>query len=128
MSSDERDQSEPSLVGWGTVPASGGSGMAATLSWPLLVLSFGDLGTRLRVRPRFVSFFAINSTNVTETPWQAMGRFEYSPDSAAWINQDGQLCRFATFSQIRPFVAEAIRHGVDAQPVKSTYWRAWTLT
>lgn len=102
--------------------------MTVTLSWPLLALSFGGFGARLRVRPKFVSFIAINSTNAIETPWQAMRRFEYSPDSAAWIDQDGQLCRFATFSQITPFVAEAIRHGVDARPVKSTYRRAWTLT
>ncbi len=102
--------------------------MTVTLSWPLLALSCGGFGARLRVRPKFVSFIAINSTNAIETPWHAMRRFEYSPDSAAWINQDGQLCRFATFSQIEPFVAEAIRHGVDAQPVKSTYRRAWTLT
>lgn len=129
MNSDQLHQADASLVGWGTVPVPWGGGMVAVVPWPTLVLSFGDFGARLRVRPRWHALLVTNSRSPVETSWNAMRRFEYSPNSAAWLNQDGMLCRFATYSDgIVGFIAEALRHGVEATPVTSTYRRAWTLT
>lgn len=129
MRSDRDEQAGTSLVGWGSVPVPWGGGMVVVVPWPTLGLSFGDFGARIRVRPRLHALLVTHSSRPIEVPRNAMRQFEYSPNSTAWINQDGLLCRFATYSDgIGSFVAEARAHGVEAAPVRSTYRRAWTLT